>query len=69
MMYRRVRGSNSRHQAHPWAMSTNPDLTEAEAITSPDGDTLQPAEPDTPPSARPHEPGAQPTPLSRLLYP
>ncbi|WP_371634466.1 hypothetical protein OG693_39065 (plasmid) [Streptomyces sp. NBC_01259] len=49
------------------------DPREVEAITSPDGDT-QPsagASPDdapTPP-ARPHEPGARPMPLSRLLYP
>jgi hypothetical protein len=54
-------------------MSTNLDPHEVEAIDSPDGDTQPPAEPppDTAPAplARPHEPGARPTPLSRLLYP
>ncbi|MFJ1900419.1 hypothetical protein [Streptomyces sp. NPDC088115] len=53
-------------------MSTTPDPREVEAITNPDSDTPPPADPppdDTTPPARPHEPGARPTPLSRLLYP
>lgn len=54
-------------------MSTNLDPPTGEAINSPDSDTPPPAEPppdDTPARpARPHEPGARPTPLSRLLRP
>ncbi|MFE9491417.1 hypothetical protein ACFYNF_34105 [Streptomyces sp. NPDC006641] len=54
-------------------MSATLDPREVEAITSPDNNTQPPAEP--PPDvttdllARPHEPGARPAPLSRLLYP
>jgi hypothetical protein len=54
-------------------MSTNLDPREVEAVTSPDGDIQPPADsaPDTVAElpARPHEPGARPMPLSRLLYP
>ncbi|MFC8207915.1 hypothetical protein [[Kitasatospora] papulosa] len=48
-------------------MSTTPGPRAVEATTSPDSNTPHPAEPDPP--ARPHEPGARPMPLSRLLYP
>ncbi|GGZ83586.1 hypothetical protein [Streptomyces rubiginosohelvolus] len=47
-------------------MSTELDPREVEAA-GPD-DTAHPGEPPDPPE-RPHEPGARPTPLSRLLYP
>lgn len=46
-------------------MSTTLDPRKVEATTSPDRGTQLPAEP----PARPHETGARPTPLSRLLYP
>lgn len=49
-------------------MSANLDSREAEATDRP-GDLQLPVEqPDMPPT-RPHEPGARPMPLSRLLYP
>lgn len=47
-------------------MSTDPTPREVEAA-GPD-DTAHPGEHPDPPE-RPHEPGARPTPLSRLLYP
>ncbi|WP_162602953.1 hypothetical protein [Streptomyces sp. CS090A] len=47
-------------------MSTDPNPREVEAA-GPD-DTPHPSEPPDLPE-RPHEPGARPTPLSRLLYP
>ncbi|MFJ6238914.1 hypothetical protein ACIQH0_33085 [Streptomyces griseus] len=47
-------------------MSTDPNPREVEAA-GPDG-AAHPGEPPDPPE-RPHEPGARPTPLSRLLYP
>jgi len=50
-------------------MSTTPDPREVEATTSPDSDTPSTAEHQDDPPARPHEPGARPMPLSRLLYP
>lgn len=51
-------------------MSTHPDLREVEAADSLDGDMQLHAEhPGTEPPAHPHEPGARPMPLSRLLYP
>ncbi|MEU5660059.1 hypothetical protein ABZ802_31240 [Streptomyces sp. NPDC047737] len=50
-------------------MSTSPDPRAVEATASPDADTPPQAEPDPDPPERPHEPGARPTPLSRLLYP
>ncbi|WP_392838616.1 hypothetical protein [Streptomyces sp. LN500] len=50
-------------------MSANPDPREAEANNSPDDTQLPTARPDTEPPAHPHEPGARPMPLSRLLYP
>ena len=50
-------------------MSTTVDPREAEATTSPDSDTPPAAAPGPAPTARPHEPGARPAPLSRLLYP
>ncbi|MFH8483626.1 hypothetical protein [Streptomyces sp. NPDC018055] len=50
-------------------MSTDPTPREVEA-PSPDTDTVHPGEPPDPdPPERPHEPGARPAPLSRLLYP
>jgi hypothetical protein len=50
-------------------MSTHPDLREVEAADNLGGDAQLPAEqPDEPP-AYPHEPGARPMPLSRLLFP
>jgi hypothetical protein len=49
-------------------MSANLAPREVEATDRP-GDLLLPVEqPDEPP-AHPHEPGARPTPLSRLLFP
>ncbi|MFI6653278.1 hypothetical protein ACIBI8_37520 [Streptomyces sp. NPDC050529] len=53
-------------------MSTNLDPREVEAAASPIGDTQPTAESppdDSTPPARPHEPGARPMPLSRLLHP
>lgn len=50
-------------------MSTNPTPREVEATTSPDTDTAQPGEPPDPAPERPHEPGARPAPLPRLLFP
>ncbi|MGO1025582.1 hypothetical protein ACTOXX_33965 [Streptomyces rubiginosohelvolus] len=48
-------------------MSTDPNPREVEAA-GPD-DTAHPGEPPDPAPERPHEPGARPAPLSRLLYP
>lgn len=48
-------------------MSTDSTPREVEA-PSPDTDTVHPGELPDPPE-RPHEPGARPAPLSRLLYP
>ncbi|WP_405682820.1 hypothetical protein [Streptomyces sp. NBC_01238] len=50
-------------------MSANPDPREAETNDSPDGTQLPAVRPDTEPPALPHEPGARPMPLSRLLFP
>ncbi|WP_179894205.1 hypothetical protein [Streptomyces sp. or20] len=50
-------------------MSTDPTPREVEATTSPDTDTAHPGEPPDLAPERPHEPGARPAPLSRLLYP
>jgi len=50
-------------------MSTNLGPSKVEATTSPDDDTPPPAELPADPPDRPHEPGARPMPLSRLLYP
>ncbi|MFB7222368.1 hypothetical protein [Streptomyces sp. NPDC056227] len=50
-------------------MSVNLDPREVEAASSPDSTQLPAAQPDTEPPAHPHEPGARPMPLSRLLYP
>ncbi|WP_228994316.1 hypothetical protein [Streptomyces sp. DH8] len=47
-------------------MSTDPAPREAEP---PDTDTAHPGEPPDLAPERPHEPGARPAPLSRLLYP
>ncbi|WP_327259936.1 hypothetical protein [Streptomyces sp. NBC_01240] len=50
-------------------MSANLDSREAETNESPDDTQLPAVQPDTHPPARPHDPGARPAPLPRLLYP
>ncbi|MCQ1579315.1 hypothetical protein [Streptomyces parvus] len=49
-------------------MSTDSTPREVEA-PSLDTDTAHPGEPPDPAPERPHEPGARPAPLSRLLHP
>ena len=51
------------------AAMSGPDLRQVEADDSLDGDTQLPAEQQDEPPAYPHEPGARPAPLSRLLFP